>query len=113
MKISYACDLMCMCVEFRNEILLRGKNVKPEKKSIFLKNGKTVILVGNLIIFLISDDEMDCTIEIVSRNLVTQSTFVEFQDSQNFTFFEAPSVGDTCSSATWHDHVDATWHLRK
>ena len=36
-----------MCVNFGDEIQLRGENVKPEKISIFLKNGKTVILVEN------------------------------------------------------------------
>ena len=36
-----------MCVNFGDEILLRGGggNVKSEKNSIFLKNGKTVISV--------------------------------------------------------------------
>ena len=48
----------------------------------------------NLEIFYISDDEMDFTVEFVSQNLVTQSNFVEFQDGWDFTFFEAPSVGD-------------------
>ena len=38
------------------------------------------------------DDETDFTIEIVSRNLATMSNFVEFRDSGNFTFFEAPRV---------------------
>ena len=33
-------------MNFEDEILLRGKNVKPGKNSIFLKNGKTVISVG-------------------------------------------------------------------
>ena len=36
-----------MCVNFGDEILLRGENVKPEKNSIFLKIGKTIILVEN------------------------------------------------------------------
>ena len=36
-----------MCVNFGDEILLRRENVKPEKNSIFLKNGKMVILVQN------------------------------------------------------------------
>ena len=40
---------------------------------------------------------MDFTIRIVSRNLATTSNFVEFRDSRNFTFFEAPRVQDT-----WH-----------
>ena len=35
---------------------------------------------------------MDFTVEIISRNLATTSNFVEFRDSQNFTFFEAPSA---------------------
>ena len=32
--VTYTCDF-CACVEFRDEILLRGKNVKPEKILIF------------------------------------------------------------------------------
>ena len=32
---------------------------------------------------------MDIIVGIVSRNLVITSNFVEFQNSQNFTFFEA------------------------
>ena len=38
-----------MCVNFGDEILLRGGggNVKPEKNSIFLKKGKTVISIEN------------------------------------------------------------------
>ena len=35
--------IVCMCVNFGNEIFLGGENVKPEKNSIFQKNGKTVI----------------------------------------------------------------------
>ena len=46
--VAYACDSMGMCVEFRKEILLKGKECKTwEKNSIFLKRGKTVILVEN------------------------------------------------------------------
>ena len=37
-------------------------------------------------------DKMDFTVEFVSRNLVTQSNFVEFRDDQNFTFFKALGV---------------------
>ena len=37
-----------MCVNFRDEILLRGEECKTrEKNSIFLKKGKTVISVEN------------------------------------------------------------------
>ena len=36
---------------------------------------------------------MDFIVGIVSRNLATTSNFVEFQDSQNFTFFEALGAG--------------------
>ena len=43
---------------------------------------------------------MDFTVGIVSRNLATTSNFVEFQDSQNFTFFKAPRV------------VRDTWRIR-
>ena len=35
-----------MCVEFRDEILLRGKECKTRENSIFLKKGKTVISMG-------------------------------------------------------------------
>ena len=35
---------------------------------------------------------MDFTFGIVLRNLPTTSNFVEFQDSRNFTFLEAPGV---------------------
>ena len=42
---------------------------------------------------------MDFTVGIVSRNLATTSNFVEFRDSRNFTFFEAPRV------------VRNTWHI--
>ena len=47
---------------------------------------------------------MDCTVGIVSRNLATQSNFVGFRDSQNFTYLEAMSVGQHMAS-----HVDDTW----
>ena len=58
--------------------------------------GKTIIYVivhvENLNILYISDDETDFTVGIVSQNLVTQSNFVGFQNSQNFTFFKATGV---------------------
>ena len=41
------CSCVLVCVSFKDEILLRGKNVKPGKNSVFLKNGKKVILVEN------------------------------------------------------------------
>ena len=36
-----------MCVNFGDEILLRGGECKPEKNSIFLKNSKTEISIEN------------------------------------------------------------------
>ena len=36
---------------------------------------------------------MDFTVGIVLKNLATSSNFVEFRDSRNFMFFEAPGVG--------------------
>ena len=36
-----------MCVEFRDEILLRGGECETPKKSNFLKNGEIVISVEN------------------------------------------------------------------
>ena len=35
---------------------------------------------------------MGLTVGIVLRNLATTSNFIEFRDSWNFTFFEAPRV---------------------
>ena len=37
MTSLYACDSMCMCVEFWDEILLRGEECKTQKKSNFSK----------------------------------------------------------------------------
>ena len=55
MTILYACDSMCMCVEFRDEILLKGGGgggeCKTREKFNFLKKGKTVILVETLEFF--------------------------------------------------------------
>ena len=46
---------------------------------------------------------MDFTVGIVSRNLATTLNFVEFRDSRNFTFFEAPGVG--CPKTIFERHV--------
>ena len=37
--------------------------------------------------FLISDDETDFTVGIVSRNLATMSNFVEFLDNRDLNVF--------------------------
>ena len=55
------------------------------------------------------------TIGFVSRNLVSQTNFVEFQDGKIFHLFQGGTNqrhGDTWRDATWHNesHVDATWH---
>ena len=47
---------------------------------------------------------MNCTVGIVSQNLATQSNFVEFRDSRNFTYFEKTGVGQHMAS-----HVGDTW----
>ena len=39
---------------------------------------------------------MDYIVKIVSRNLANLSNFVEFRDSQNFTYFKTTGVGATC-----------------
>ena len=49
--IAYACDLILMCVEFRDEILLKGEECKTRENSNFLKNGKMVISIENLEFF--------------------------------------------------------------
>ena len=41
------CLSVLVCVNFGDEILLREKNIKPEKNSIFLNKGKIVISVEN------------------------------------------------------------------
>ena len=44
MTVAYACDCMYMCVNFRDEILVRGEECKTRENSIFfLKRGKTEI----------------------------------------------------------------------
>ena len=63
-----------------------------------MRKGRTVNFGQNPEIFKISDDETDFTVGIVSQNLATTSNFVEFQNSRNFTFFEAPRV----VRDTWH-----------
>ena len=35
MTIAYACDSMCMCVEFQDEILLRGEECKTREQFNF------------------------------------------------------------------------------
>ena len=48
MTVPYACDCVCLCVNFGDEILLRGEECKTQEKfNFFLKNGRTVILVEN------------------------------------------------------------------
>ena len=73
--------------------------MKPRKNPNFRIKGEIVISIKNQEFFYISDDETDFTVGIVWRNLATTSNFVEFRDSQNFTFFEAPGV------------VQDTWHI--
>ena len=42
--------------------------------------------------FYISNIEMDFIVGIVSRNLASQSNFIEFRDYQSFVFFEKKTV---------------------
>ena len=46
---------------------------------------------------------MDFTVGIVLQNLAITLNFVEFRDSQNFTFFETPGVG--CRKTSCERHV--------
>ena len=39
MTIAYACDSMCMCVEFWEKILLRGEECKTWEKFNFSEKG--------------------------------------------------------------------------
>ena len=47
---------------------------------------------------------MDLIVGYVMKNLVAEANFVEFRDSQNFTFLEATGVGQHMAS-----HVGGTW----
>ena len=44
-KVTYAHGWMCMCMEFRDKILLRRGECETPRKSNFLKKGKIVISV--------------------------------------------------------------------
>ena len=44
-RLHYACGWMRMCVEFRDEILLRRGDCETPENSNFLKKGKIVISV--------------------------------------------------------------------
>ena len=73
---------------FVTKFFLRRRDCKTREKSNFLKKRKIVISVKNLkFILWISDDELDLTIRIISRNLYTTSNFVEFRDSRNLHVF--------------------------
>ena len=63
------------------------------ENSIFLKNGKTVISVENWKFF---------RSRMMKRSLAKSSYLVA-----EFHIFRDIEV----SGDTWHDHVDATWHL--
>ena len=57
MTVAYACDLnVYVCVNFGDEILLRGEECKTREDFNFLKNGKNSKIVemgqGSLKIFL-------------------------------------------------------------
>ena len=43
--VTYARGWMRMCVEFRDEILLRGGECETPENPVFLRNGKMVISV--------------------------------------------------------------------
>ena len=43
--VAYACDSMCMCVKFQDEILLRGEECKTREKFNFFEKGKMLIVV--------------------------------------------------------------------
>ena len=77
---------MYICVNFEDKILFSGgERENPDKFENFQEtiNCHTT-QVENMEVFYISDDE--------TRNLVAWANFVEFRDSQNFTFFEAKGV---------------------
>ena len=44
-RVTYACDLMLMCVEFRDEILLREEECETPENPNPLRKGKMVISI--------------------------------------------------------------------
>ena len=46
-RVTYACDLMLMCVEFRDKILLREEEFETLENPNFRIKGKTVISIKN------------------------------------------------------------------
>ena len=91
--VTYARGWMRMCVEFRDEILLRRGECKTREKFQFSQKGQNRNFGKNPKFFYISDDETDFSVEIVSRNLATTSNFVGFRGGRDFMFFEAWGVG--------------------
>ena len=88
-----------MCVEFQDEILFfffggggGGGECKTREKIQFSEKWQNGNFGENPKLFYISEDKTNFTVRIASRNLATTSNFVEFQDSRNFMFFEAPGV---------------------
>ena len=78
----------CVCAwNFGMKFFLRRGECKTRENSNFLKKWQNRNFGKNLKFFQISDDEMDFTVRIVSRNLATTSNFVEFRDSQNLHVF--------------------------
>ena len=105
-KVAYTCDLLCMCVEFQEEIILKGKESKTrEKTTIFRINGKTVIAVEN---------QKFSRSRMLKRTSPLESSY-EIQSSCRISS-DSEAVGISRFSRhrvlgdTWHDHVDATWH---
>ena len=85
MIVAYACDLnVYMCVNFGDEILLRGggggcKNLGKFEFFQKMENDKLLLqykLQNWIFFFLISDDKADLTVGFVSQNLVTQTNFI-------------------------------------
>ena len=78
-------------------------HVKPRENLIFLKKGKTVISVKTQNFSRSRMTKRTSPLESSREILVTTSNFVEFRDSRNFSFFEAPSVG--CRKTARKRHV--------
>ena len=94
-RINYfisMCLCVLVCVNFGDEILLRGEECKTRENSIFLKNGKTVISIGNHKFSRSRIKKRTSPLNSSHENLIMLLNFIRFRDSRKFTFFVASDV---------------------
>ena len=79
----------CVCAwNFGTKFFLRRGECETPRKLNFLEKWQNRNFDKNPKFFLISDDEKDFTVGIVSQNLANTSIFFKFRDSQNLHIFQ-------------------------